>query len=101
MTKRMKLVIVAVALSLGLLGIQSIDVDARYQAIGLLAGVAYGLSAWALFEDLRGVEWLTVLILPVMYPVAVALFYFLLPERFLTRTMILGFFGIGMYALLL
>ena len=49
MTKRMKLVVVAVALSLGLLGIQSVDVDARYQAIGLLAGVAYGLSAFAFF----------------------------------------------------
>jgi len=101
MTKRMKLVIVAVALSLGLLGIQSIDVDARYQAIGLLAGVAYGLSAWALFGDLKRMEWLTVLILPVLYPVAVALFYFLLPVRLLSRVMILSIFGIGMYALLL
>lgn len=101
MTKRMKLVIVAVVLSLGLLGIQSIDVDARYQAIGLLAGVAYGLSAWALFDDLKKMEWLTVLILPVLYPVAVALFYFLLPVRILSRVMILSIFGIGMYALLL
>ncbi|MDZ7587144.1 MAG: hypothetical protein U0946_05270 [Patescibacteria group bacterium] len=97
----MKLVIVAVVLSLGLLGIQSIDIDARYQAIGLLAGVAYGLSAWALFDDLKGMEWLTVLILPVLYPVAVALFYFLLPVRLLSRLMILSIFGIGMYALLL
>lgn len=101
MTKRMKLVIVAVVLSLGLLGIQSIDVDSRYQAIGLLAGVAYGLSAWALFDDLKKTEWLTVLILPVLYPVAVALFYFLLPVRLLSRVMILSIFGIGMYALLL
>lgn len=101
MTKRTKLVIVAVALSLGLLGIQSIEVDARYQAIGLLAGVAYGLSAWALFNDLKRMEWLTVLILPVLYPVAVALFYFLLPVRLLSRVMILSIFGIGMYALLL
>ncbi|MBU1323034.1 MAG: hypothetical protein V1810_04405 [Candidatus Beckwithbacteria bacterium] len=101
MTKRMKLVIVAVVLSLGLLGIQSIDVDARYQAIGLLAGVAYGLSAWALFGDLKKTEWLTVLILPVLYPVAVALFYFLLPVRLLSRVVILSIFGIGMYALLL
>ena len=101
MSKRQKLVAASLLLTLGILSIQSVEIEARYQAIGLLAGVAYGLSAWAMFEDLRGVEWLTVLILPVMYPVAVALFYFLLPERFLTRTMILGFFGIGMYALLL
>ncbi len=77
------------------------DIEARYQAIGLLAGVAYGLSVWAMFEDLKNIEWLTILILPVMYPISVALFYFLLPERILTRVAILGLFGIGMYALLL
>jgi hypothetical protein len=101
LSKRQKLVWVALLLTLGILGIQSVEVEARYQAIGLLAGVAYGLSIWALFEDLKGIEWLTVLILPVMYPVSVALFYFLLPVRILTRVTILGFFGIGMYALLL
>ena len=101
MTKRQKLVITALILTFGLLGIQSIELEVRYQAISLLAGAAYGLSAWALFEDLKGIEWLTVLILPVMYPVSVALFYFLLPERILTRVVIMGLFGVGMYALLL
>lgn len=101
LSKRQKLAIAALVLAIGVLGIQSVEVEARYQAIGLLAGVAYGLSAWALFEDLKGIEWLTVLILPVMYPVSVALFYFLLPVRILTRVTILGLFGIGMYALLL
>jgi len=101
MTKRAKLSITALILTLGILGIQSVEIEARYQAIGLLAGVAYGMSAWALFEDLKGIEWLTVLVLPVMYPVSVALFYFLLPERILSRVVILTIFGVGMYALLL
>jgi hypothetical protein len=101
MSKRAKLAVTAILLTLGLLGIQLIEIDSRYQTIGLLAGVAYGLSAWALFDDLKKVEWLTVLILPVLYPVAVALFYFLLPVRLLSRVMILSIFGIGMYALLL
>lgn len=101
MTKRQKMVVTALLLTLGLLGVQSIEIDSRYQAIGLLAGLSYGLSAWALVEDLKGVEWLTVLILPVMYPVSVALFYFLLPERILTRVLLMGLFAIGIYALLL
>lgn len=101
MSKRTKLAVTALVLTLGLIGIQSIEIDSRYQAIGLLAGMAYGLSVWALFDDLKGIEWLTVLILPVFYPVAVALFYFLLPVRLLSRVMILSVFGIGMYALLL
>ena len=101
MTKRKKLAVTALLLTLGILGVQTMDIEARYQAIGLLAGVAYGLSVWAMFEDLKNIEWLTILILPVMYPISVALFYFLLPERILTRVAILGLFGIGMYALLL
>jgi len=101
MNKRSKMVLTSVLLTLGLWGTQLVDIEARYQAIGLLAGVAYGLSAWALFEDLKGLEWFTVLILPVMYSVAVALFYFLLPERILSRIIIMGLFSIGMYALLL
>lgn len=101
MTKRKKLAVTALLLTLGILGVQTVDIEARYQAIGLLAGVAYGLSVWAMFEDLKNIEWLTILILPVMYPISVALFYFLLPERILTRVAILGLFGIGMYALLL
>jgi len=101
MNKRSKMVLTSVLLTLGLWGTQLVDIESRYQAIGLLAGVSYGLSVWALFEDLRGLEWFTVLILPVMYSVAVALFYFLLPERILSRVIIMGLFSIGMYALLL
>lgn len=101
MTKRTKLVITSLFLSLGIFGVQLVDVEARYQAIGLLAGFAYGLSAWSFFEDLKGVEWFTVLILPVMYSVSVSLFYFLLPERLLSKLIILTGFGVGMYALLL
>ncbi len=101
MNKRSKMVLTSVLLTLGLWGTQLVDVESRYQAIGLLAGVSYGLSTWALFEDLKGLEWFTVLILPVMYSVAVALFYFLLPERILSRIIIMGLFSIGMYALLL
>jgi hypothetical protein len=101
MSKRKKLGLVALLLTGGIVGIQSVEVESRYQAIGLLAGAAYALSFWAMLEDLKGIEWLTTLILPVMYPVSVALFYFLLPERLLTRLVIVSFFGLGMYALLL
>jgi hypothetical protein len=101
MTKRTKMAISAGLLCLGIFGIQLVDVEARYQAIGVLAGLAYGLTAWSLFEDLKGIEWFTCLVLPVLYPVAVALFYFLLPERILSRIIIISIFGVGMYALLL
>lgn len=101
MSKRKKFVLVSLLLSLGLLATQSVGVEYRYEAIVLLGAVSFGLSAWALLDDLKGIEWFTVLALPVMYPVSVGLFYFLLPERMLTRLFILVVFGVGMYALLL
>lgn len=101
MSKRRKFVIVSLLLSLGLLGIQFIGVEYRYQAIILLGGVSFLLSAWSLFEDLQGIEWLVVLLLPVLYPMSVGLFYFLLPEGIISRILILGIFSLGMYALLL
>lgn len=101
MQKRKRFVFVSILLSLGLLGTQFVLVEHRYQAIILLGGISYGLSAWSLIDDLKGVEWLTALVLPFLYPISVGLFYFLLPERLLTRIAILGVFGIGMYALLL
>ena len=101
MTKRRKLGLVAILLTLGIFGVQSVEVDSRYQAIALFSGAAYALSVWAMLEDLSGIEWLTTLILPVLYPVSVALFYFLLPGRLLTQLLIMTLFGLGMYALLL
>lgn len=101
MHKRKRFIVVSLLLSLGLVGTQLVRVEHRYQAIVVLGGISYALSAWALAEDLKGIEWFTVLILPLLYPMSVGLFYFLLPERMLTRLGILGVFGVGMYALLL
>lgn len=101
MNKRKRFVLASLLLTLGLLATQFVRVEHRYHAIVLLGGLSYALSAWALSEDLKGVEWFTALILPFLYPVSVGLFYFLLPEATVTRVAILVIFGVGMYALLL
>lgn len=101
MAKRKRFVLVSLLLTLGLLGIQLVGVEQRYEAIIFFSGVSVLLSIWALITDLKGVEWLTVLILPALYPASVALFYFLLPENIISRVGLLSLFGFGMYALLL
>lgn len=101
MTKRQKFVFTSLALSLGLFGVQLVSLESRYPAIIVLVLLAYFLSAWVLYKDLAGIEWLTVLVLPAAYTAASGLFYFLLPERWLSRLLVAGFFGIGFYALLL
>jgi hypothetical protein len=100
-TKRKKFLLVSVLLSLGLLIVQRLPVESRYSAIGFFALAAYLLTAWSLLKDLRGINWLVNLILPTMYPVAVALFYFLLPQAAATRAIVVILFGISMYGLLL
>jgi hypothetical protein len=62
---------------------------------------AYVLSAWALRDDLRSIEWVSLLTLPTLFTTAVSLFYFLLPDRWLTRVPVVALYSVGMYALLL
>lgn len=101
MRRREKFVIAAIALSLGLLIVQYTPLELRYIAVGLFSILTYGVSAWALADDLQKHEWLTILPLPALYAGAVALFYFLLPANLLSRISIFILFGIGMYALYL
>jgi hypothetical protein len=101
LSKRRKFVLVAVLLSLGLLTIQQLTVEQRYGAILLLALASYCLTAWSLFKELRGPAWTVNMVLPTLYPTAVALFYFLLPQAPVTQWIVLILFAISMYALLL
>lgn len=84
-----------------LLAIQYVPIDYRYVAIFGFFLITYLVSAWALFEDLKGIEWLTILSGPSLYASAIGLFYFLLPSHWFTRIVIMALFGIGMYALYL
>lgn len=101
LSKRQKFILTAIVLAAGLLAIQVANLSWRYQAIGILAVLTYFLSAWSLIEGLSGIEWLTVLALPVLFTTGVGLFYFLLPARWLTRLPVAILYALGMYILLL
>jgi hypothetical protein len=101
LTKRRKFVAVSFVLSLALFGIQAISVEMRYYAIAGFAAISYLLTAWSMHKDLRGIQWLSNMILPTLYPASIALFYFLLPQEFVVRVGIIVIYAITMYALLL
>lgn len=100
-TKRQTFVIITSILTVGILLTQLVSSDSRYVMILVLSLITYVLSAIGLREDLKGVEWFTLLMLPTLYTAAIGLFYFLLPVRWLTRIPVVVLYAVGMYALLL
>jgi hypothetical protein len=101
MRRREKFVISSVLLTLCLLGVQYVSLDFRYMVIAVFIAFTYLVSTWALSDDLQLHERLTVVPFPALYAASVSLFYFLLPENFLSQLFILILFGVGMYGLFL
>lgn len=100
-SKRQKFIFTAIFLAGALLLIELTHLTWRYQAIGLLSLFTYLLAAWALWEGLNGIEWLTVLVLPTLFTASVGLFYFLISASWLTRLPVVILYGLGIYVLLL
>lgn len=100
-TKRQQFVIVTIILTFGLVLTQLAGENWRYPMAFGLSFLAYLLSAFALRDDLKSIEWLALLTLPTLFTAAVTLFYFLLPGRWLTRVPVVMLYAVGMYALLL
>lgn len=97
--KQQRFVIQTVTLTAGLLIAQLIWTDYRFFMVLILAIVAYILTAWSLKEDVLGIEWLLLFILPVFFTASVSLFYFLLPGRWISRLITSTLFAVGTYAI--
>lgn len=100
-TKRQQFVGMTLLLTMVLFFTQLVPVEWRYPMVGFLSILTYFGAAFCLREDLRGIEWITLLTLPTLFTAAVSLFYFLLPVRWLTRVPIAVLYAIGIYGLLL
>lgn len=101
LTKRQQFVLITLTLTAGLIVTQVVPAEFRYPFVVMFSIATYVLSAFGLREELRGIEWLTLLTLPTLFTAAVLLFYFLLPGRWLTRLPVALLYAVGMYALLL
>lgn len=100
-SKREKFGLAIGFLTLIFLSIQLVYSSWRYPLVGFLLIATYLFCAWGLEEDLTGIEWLTLFILPVSFVASLSLFYFLLPVRWLTRLPVAVLFALGLYAILL
>lgn len=102
LTKRQKIVVASVIMALGLLLTATINFFfLRYRLVFGLGLLAVSVSVWALWEGLTKLKIGILMILPLMFTVGVASFYFLLPFRWLTRLPVVFAFGLSFYFLLL
>lgn len=99
--KRHKIILVSILLSLGLLSTQLVPFYLTYRFIIGLGVLAYILSLWALWEGMDKLKAVVLLILPTLFTLAVASYYFLLPVRWLTRIPVAVAFCLTFYTLLL
>lgn len=74
--------------------------QAEYFLILLVFFVYIG-TFFSILENIRGVEWAMLFLLPVYFTVAFYLFYFFFPIRWLTRLPYVGFYAVSIYALFL
>lgn len=79
MSKRAKFVLVGIILGTLLWLGSLVSVDFRFGIVLAVSSVAYILSVWVLFDDLKGIEWVTLLVLPVMFTLGAGLFGNFLP----------------------
>jgi hypothetical protein len=101
MSKRSHFVITSLILSLGFVGIQFLNDQNRFWAIGILGLVTAVLFFWSLFGSLGKNMTVLTLILPVIFTLGVGFFWFLLPANIFARIPIVIFYGAGIYILCL
>lgn len=100
-SKRQEFVIAIFILVLVLIATQLVAIEQRNEMVITLGVISFIACVIVLRDDLRGIEFLTLTILPTMFTIAVAFFYFLLPVRWLTRVPTAVLYALGMYAILL
>lgn len=119
MSKRTKFILVSLLIA-SLLWLTSMaQVDYRFGLVLAVGAVSYILSVWVLFDDLKGIEWITLIILPMMFTLGAGLFSNFLPTAFPgmfgksisveTSQLLAGIFkvlyfllvGVGLYGILL
>lgn len=119
MPKRTRFILVSLVLASCLWLTTLTAVDYRFGLYLAVSGLAYILSAWVLFDDLKGFEWITLMILPTMFTLGSGLFSNFLPTvvprmfgrafqlesamilASLFRVVYFVLFAVGMYGVLL
>jgi hypothetical protein len=89
MSKRTRFVIISLILALSLWLSTVMSVEWRFGLVLSVCAMTYILSVLVLFDDLKGIEWFTLMVLPTMFALGAGLFANFLPTsipRFFGKT---------------
>lgn len=99
--KRYRFVITTVILSLVMVFATFPLFQYWFIFVPLLFLTCYALTYFSILEDVEGVEWFGLFLMPVIITISFYFFYFLFPARWLTRLPFIGLYAISIYAILL
>ncbi len=101
LTKRQKIAISTVFLSSALFLLPGLHSEYKLYALGAIIVLSYLLSAWSIYVDLSGLEFLTLFVLPVVLTASFALFVFRFEPGIFLRVALAGTFGLAYYTIIL
>ena len=99
--KRIRFAISTVGLSVLMLVSTFFFFDKAIFFVPILIIASYGATFFSLYEGIEKIEWLMLFLMPVLLSVAMYLFYFLFPIRWITRIPFILIYGVSIYAMLL
>lgn len=99
--KRQRFIIATILLSFIVLGSTFFSFEEIIFFIPLIVLAVYGLTFFSILEGISRHEWLMLFLHPLYFTVAIYLFYFFLPQRWLTRLPFVIIYTIAIYAILL
>ena len=101
LTKRQKITISTILLSLGLFAIPVVDPKLRIYFLGSLVLGSYLLSVWSIFQELAGFEFVTLFVLPVLLTLSFGLFIRQYNPIQELRLLLAFVYGAALYTILL
>lgn len=99
--KRQRLVLSVIVLSIGLFVAENILGKSGIYMVFILSLLTDLFLFFSLREDLKGNFLIPIFILPFFFSLAFGLFYLLVPARLITRVLMTGLYGVGLYSLFL
>lgn len=101
LTKRQKIGISTIFLSISLFLLPNLSLNYKFYALGSIVLLSYLLSAWAIFLDLAGLEFITLFVLPTVLTASFGLFFLKFQTAMIIRLILILIYALVYYTIVL